>query len=162
MIWIFFSMNAALFFGLRYLVIKKSLQKVNTLNIAFVTRLIGFILLLPGLFFVDLPKNIPTIFWLITIATSILTGIASVLQIHAIKKYDLSLSVPFLSFVPLFMLLPVFFVFHEIPTIHSLYGVMLLCIGALFINSGNMGFKKIISGIATNIGGLYFLMVALL
>lgn len=58
---------------------------------------------------------------------------ASLFKLYAIKKYDLSSSVPYLSFVPLFMIISVFTIFGELPSFLALTGVVVMAAGAFAV-----------------------------
>jgi drug/metabolite transporter (DMT)-like permease len=161
MMWIALSIVAAIFFSLRQVVIKRLLHDVNIYLMALAYRVFGLIFILPLLIVYPLTFPANWTFWKITFITSLLTAIASLLQIKAIQKYELSLSVPFLSFVPLFMILPVFMLYHELPGAIALVGVLLLSVGSVVLSGRkNQGVLSIVSNMLTNRGSLYFLGVA--
>ena len=163
MLWIILSLNAALFYALRYVVIKKYLSEVNTFLLAFTARASGFLCLLPFILVKKISISDPLLFWQVIIITSLLTAVASIMQIHSLKNYDLSSSVPFLSFVPLFMILSVFLIFNELPGDNSIAGVIILCIGGYVINlKGGYSIFLPIRSMLKNKGGLLFFGVAVL
>ena len=134
MLWILLSLNAAFFYALRYVIIKKYLSEMNTFLLVFTARTSGFLCLLPFLYNQEISISDPWLFWQIIIVTSLLTAVASIMQIHSLKNYDLSSSVPFLSFVPLFMVISVLVIFKELPGENSVIGIVILCIGGYVIN----------------------------
>jgi len=161
--WILLSLNAAFFFALRYVVIKKYLPGVSSVVLAFTGRLTGLVMLLPLLLWQDAPVGNVFLFWSVVAATSILTAAASLMQLHAVKKHDLSSSIPFLSFVPLFMIAGVYVLFGETPTLRSLAGIVMLALGAYVLNmERGMALTAPFSALAANRGGMLFLGVALI
>ena len=61
---------------------------------------------------------------------------AAVLYIKAIKYSDLSITVPMITFTPLFLLLTSPLIIHEVPTLSGILGVILIVIGAYILNIG--------------------------
>ncbi|MCP4132461.1 MAG: EamA family transporter [bacterium] len=161
MSWILLSLNAALFYALRFVLVKKYLSGVNTYLLAFTARLFSFLFLLPMVFFFEVRAVDSLLFWQMILVTSLFTALASIMQLTAIKKYDLSSSVPFLSFVPLFMMGSVFLIFEEMPRSDTLWGILLLTVGAYILNlTRKATFLTPIPELFKNRGGLLFLGVA--
>jgi drug/metabolite transporter (DMT)-like permease len=161
MSWIILSLLSALFFAIRYVIIKKFLSNVNTYLMAFSYRLFGVLYLLPLLYWFKLENLDSALFWWITILTALLTAVASIMQLKALQKYELSTSVPFLAFIPLFMLLPVYLLYQEVPDWRSLWGIVMLSIGAILINrnkESRFGLKQLLK----SKGSLLFFGVALI
>ncbi len=159
--WIIASLNAALFFALRFVYIKKNLSHVNSGVLALSGRFFSLIFLLPLLPFNSIEVSDTGLFWKTIAVTATFTVIASLLQLQAVKKYDLSESLPFMSFIPFFMIISVYLVFGETPDPVSLWGVIFLSIGAyvIGIEKGKSIFQPFRS-LAVNRGGLMFLGVA--
>jgi len=135
MAWIYLSLAAAFFYAFRYIIIKKRLSSCDTAVITFASRFFGALFITPALFFFEIPGGASSpLFWKTILATSSLTGIASMMQFHSIKKYDISSSLPFLSFVPLFMVFFVYIIFGELPDPRAAAGIVFLCAGAFVIN----------------------------
>jgi len=161
--WILLSLNAALFFALRYVVVKKYLNGVDTYLLAFSARFFSVIFLLPLLPFNSLKGLCSINFWAVIITTSLLTAAASIMQLHSIKNYDLSSSLPFLSFIPLFMILSVFLIFKELPSFQSIWGILLLTVGAYILNIGkNYSILSPIKNLLKDFGALLFFGVAVI
>lgn len=162
--WVLFSLFAALCYGLRFAVVKKYLEEIPTPLIAFFARFYGVVVLLPWLLFrtPSIPGETP-LFWGILTVTAILTAVSSLLQFHAVKKYQISRSVPFLSFVPLFMMAAVFILYGEKPGINSMWGIVLLAAGSYLINlDKNDNWLSPFLTLKSNRGALLFLMVSLI
>jgi drug/metabolite transporter (DMT)-like permease len=134
LMWIALSLAASLFFALRYILIKKYLTNCDSLLISFATRVFSLLFLLPLLAVFPLHNWTTPLFWGVIACTAMFTGIATVVQVHAIKRYDLSSSLPFLAFVPLFMIGSVYLVFGEAPDLRSCAGVLLLSLGAFVVH----------------------------
>lgn len=163
MLWIWLSILASVFFALRHVVIKKYLSNTDTMLTAFSTRLFGFLYLIPFLYYYKLEGVYSIEFLGTTLITALLTAIASIMQLKAIQKFDLSSSVPFLAFIPLFMILPVYLIFGELPNYFSIIGLLVLSFGGVLVNSsGQHDLFKIFMNILNNKGSLLFLGVALI
>ncbi len=161
--WIWLSILASLFFSLRYVIIKKYLSDVNTYLMAFAYRFFGFLFLIPLLLFFKFNFISSNLFWIITITTALFTAIASIMQLTAIQKYELSSSVPFMAFIPLFMILPVYLFFNELPTIYTLPGIFLLSLGGIIIQGKKKQHYKIyLQKLIKNKGSLLFFGVAII
>lgn len=138
MSWIHLSLAAAFFYAFRYVIIKKRLSSCDTAVITFAARFFGALFITPALFFIKTPPGASSpLFWKTILATSTLTGVASMMQFHSIKKHDISSSLPFLSFVPLFMVFFVYVIFGELPDPRAAAGIIFLCAGAFVINRGS-------------------------
>ncbi len=162
MLWIILSLAASVFFALRHVVIKKYLSHVDVYLMAFAYRFFSVTFLLPLLFFLK-PESTTPVFWLITAVTAVLTAVASVLQIKAIQKYELSVSVPFLSFVPLFMIFSVYFVYRELPEFYALFGVLVLVAGSIILTARNdNNHTNYLRKIFHSKGSVYFFIVAII
>jgi uncharacterized membrane protein len=74
------------------------------------------------------------IFWVIVILDAGLNVIANLFYLKALQISDLSLTVPLLSFTPVFLLLTSFLMLREFPETSSLFGIILVFIGSLFLN----------------------------
>jgi drug/metabolite transporter (DMT)-like permease len=156
MTWIALSLAAAFFYAARYALVKKCLAEESSLAINVHARLFAFLALLPFVPVFGLRRPDPLLFGAALAATVLLTGAASLLQVHAVKRHDLSASVPFLAFTPLFMIGWVFMLYREIPRPPALGGLVLLSAGAWVIN--RTGPRA--GGRRLNRGGLIFLGVA--
>ena len=90
--------------------------------------------------------------------------IAVTLQVKALSIAPLSLTVPFLAFTPLFMLVPSWFVLKEAPDALGLTGILLIVAGgyAIHIDKIRGGFLAPLRAIASERGSLLMLLVAAL
>ncbi len=160
-LWIAASLNAALFFALRFVYIKHLLSHVSSGVLALSGRFFSLLFLLPLMPFKSLAVPDAPLFWKTIAVTASLTVIASLLQLKAVKKYDLSSSLPFMSFIPLFMVISVYLIFGEMPASSTFPGVVLLCAGAYIIGlERNMSLFLPFKNLLNNRGGLLFLGVA--
>jgi len=63
-----------------------------------------------------------------------LNGIAFLLHMLAIKLSPLSLTLPYLAFTPVFMIVTGFIFLDEIPNIYGIGGIFFICIGSYILN----------------------------
>jgi drug/metabolite transporter (DMT)-like permease len=94
----------------------------------------------------------------------IVNMIAVTLQVKALSISPLSLTVPFLAFTPLFMLVPSWIVLKEAPDALGLTGILLIVAGgyAIHIDKIRGGFLSPLKAIASERGSLLMLLVAAL
>jgi drug/metabolite transporter (DMT)-like permease len=94
----------------------------------------------------------------------IVNMIAVTLQVKALSISPLSLTVPFLAFTPLFMLIPSWIVLKEAPDALGLTGILLIVAGgyAIHIDKIRGGFLAPLKAIASERGSLLMLLVAAL
>ena len=129
MTWPLFVLGAAFFSAARYFIIRRSLVDTPSVAIAFASRAFALVLLVP--LALVLPFTVPesASFWGVTGLTAVLTAIASVLQYHAMRRWPLADTVPWLALVPLFMLVCVYVLYGEVPGRLALLGVLVLSCG---------------------------------
>lgn len=90
--------------------------------------------------------------------------IAVTLQVKALSISPLSLTMPFLAFTPLFMLVPSWVVLREAPSALGLAGILLIVAGgyAIHIDKIRGGFLAPLRAIVSERGSLLMLLVAAL
>jgi len=98
-------------------------------------------------------------------ATSILINLLAVtLQVKALSLSPLSLTVPFLAFTPLFMVLTGWMILGEVPDTKGIAGIVLIVAGAYAVNLDRIrgGVLAPIRAIASEPGSRLMLLVALI
>ena len=75
-----------------------------------------------------------SVFYPSLLVTVILIFIATALYFKALRITDLSLSIPILSFTPIFLILTSFVILRESPTIFGVIGIFLIVTGSFFLN----------------------------
>lgn len=97
-------------------------------------------------------------------ASTILQLIVILLYMKAIKRSELSVSVPIVTLTPLFMLLTSPILIGEFPDIFGLAGILLIVIGTYVLNIGGSkkGFFAPFVNLVHNKGSRYMLIVAFL
>lgn len=162
MIWAILPIVAGFFDSMYYFVLKKLsgidiYSKIALLNITAVPFLaLGFI-------FFDMPRTTP-IFYAVIFINIIIFFLAQILMIKSLKMSNLSISIPMLSFTPVFLLLTSYLMLNEFPTLAGLLGVLLVVAGsyALNINELKRGYLEPIKSIFRNKGVFYMVIVAFL
>lgn len=137
--WIGLALLSALFTSARHLYIKRHCSQIPAEMLIFFTRGLGAMLYL----FIAIQKSIvifkPLVFWPVTLLTVFLTALATILQIRMIQKHPVSLMVPLLSFIPVFMIPWTLILFREIPTLLAFLGILLVCAGAMLLQLSKPG-----------------------
>ena len=142
---------------------KKGLGKTDEYVMAFSLRFFSIPFLLAIIPFIDIPK-LHTTFYAAVITSALINVAAQILYMKAIKTSPLSLTIPFLSFAPMFLLVTSYFVLGEFPGFLGTLGVFMVVVGAyiLNINKAKGGLTKPLKSILKEKGSRYMLFVAFL
>ena len=159
--WIIYSFLTALFEALKDVLGKKSLEKCNEYIVAWALRLFALPFLLPLLFFTK-KVVLGSGFWPALLAGGILNLITTVLYMKAIKASDLSVTVPMVTFTPLFLLLTSPVIVGEFPPLIGIPGILLIVFGSylLHIKEKQKGILAPFKAIITEKGPRLMLVVA--
>lgn len=139
--WLPFAIIAAFCDALKDFFSKKNLTNTHPIIAALALRLFALPLILLALFFIEIPEVGP-LFWPALIVGGTVNILVNVLYMKALKASDLSLSVPLLTFTPLFMLLTSPIMIGEWPNATGIVGVVFIVVGSWVLN-----FKKAQKGI---------------
>ncbi|MDR4498234.1 MAG: DMT family transporter [Candidatus Scalindua sp.] len=120
----------------------------------------GMIFLIP---FVDIPE-LDTVFFVITFMLLPLDIVALLLYLRAIQVSPLSLTLPFLSLTPVFLIGTSYLMLREVPDMTGLVGILLVAAGVycLNIHAVKQGFVEPFRVIGKEKGSVLMIMVALL
>lgn len=133
MVWFLFALLAAFCLATTDALCKKALKETAECVVAWIR--FGFAV--PFLLLFMLPENIPSLdmtFWK-TIGIMVPLEVTAILfYLKAIKISPLSLTVPFLSLTPVFLLITSFVMLGETPDRSGLAGVFLIAAGAYLLN----------------------------
>ena len=149
MLWFFLSVLTALSVAARDVSIK-TYDQLTPPEIAALELSWSLPLLLLGCFWVPLPELDQTFWWMFILSIPI-NILAYILYLYAIKISPLSLTVPFLAFTPVFMVLTGFFVLDEKINAWGGLGIGFIVIGSYILN-----FKKIQFGILKPFAALLY------
>ena len=133
MLWILFSFFTALFESLKDVFSKKSLKNIDEYVVSWSLRFFALPFLVPLLFFIEIP-SLGNKFWLALLIGGSLNVITTILYMKAIKHSDLSITVPMVTFTPLFLLLTSPLIVGEFPSFFGLIGVLLIVAGSYTLN----------------------------
>lgn len=162
MLWAILSITAGFFDSIYYFVLKKLnsidiYSKIALLNITAVPFLaLGFI-------FFNMPKTAP-MFYLVVFVNIIIFFIAQMLMIKSLEVSNLSISIPMLSFTPIFLLLTSYLMLNEFPTLAGLLGVLFVVAGSYILNINELkrSYLEPIKSMFRNKGVFYMIIVAFL
>lgn len=131
--WFLFSLLTALFESLKDVLSKISLREVDEYVVAWAIRFFSLPFLIPLLFFVDLPA-IKGTFWLALLLGGVLNMVATLFYMKALKYSDLSITVPLVTFTPVFLLATSPLILGEFPSLSGLIGILLVVSGSYVLN----------------------------
>jgi drug/metabolite transporter (DMT)-like permease len=111
--------------------------------------------------FIDIPE-LDSVFFVITFLAVPLDIIAVLLYIRAIKVSPLSLTLPFLSLTPIFLIVTSYVILGEKPDKFGFIGIILVIIGAYLLNvhTISQGFLAPFRAIAEEKGSVLMIIVA--
>ncbi len=133
MTWLLFAFLTAFFESLKDLFSKLGLRKMNEYIIAWSFLVFALPILLPLLLITGIPELSSRFFMALMIGGGINTVVA-ILYMKAIKLSDLSITVPMVTFTPLFLLITSPLILGEFPGALGLAGVCLIVFGAYVLN----------------------------
>ena len=162
MIWFFLSLAAAISIAARDISIK-IYEDLQPSEIAILELSWALPALFIGCIIVETPP-LDQIFWWTFLLSIPINIMAYILYLHAIKLSPLSLSVPFLAFTPVFMILTGFFVLGETINLWGGIGIGLIILGSyvLHFNKKQLNFSDPFSAFIHEKGSWLMLIVAIL
>ncbi|WP_045215836.1 EamA family transporter [Desulfonatronovibrio magnus] len=135
--WIILSFLTAVCEAAKDGLCKKSLKDFDVITIAWVWKVFSLPFILPLLFFTHVPENLPAEFWVALIVGGGLNILATLLYIRAINMSDLSISLPLLSFTPVFLLFTSPIMVGDVPALPGYLGVFLIFVGSYLLGIGH-------------------------
>lgn len=133
MIWFIFAFFTALFESLKDVFSKKGLKNIDEYVVSWSLRFFALPFLIPLFFFIEIP-SLGNQFWVVLLVGGPLDILATILYMKAIKCSDLSITVPMITFTPLFLLLTSPLILGEFPGFFGLVGVILIVLGSYLLN----------------------------
>ena len=161
MIWFLLSLTAALSVSVGDVVTKKYFSHLSAYEMGLI-RLAYAVPLLAVIFFsVDWLRP-PSVFWGILAVALPLEMLAFYLYMKAIKVSPLSLSIPFLAFTPMFVILTGSILLSERVSAGGLTGILLIVIGSYVLNISHIkkGWARPLVAILTEAGSRLMLIVS--
>jgi len=135
--WVIYSFLTALFESLKDVVGKKSVQKCSPYIAAWGIRIYALPLILPLLFFFPL-NSLGDRFWWALLMGGSLNLVTAVLYMKALQASDLSVTVPMVTFSPLFLLITSPIIVGEFPSSRGVAGVLLIVTGSYLLQLKEM------------------------
>lgn len=133
MLWFILAFSTAIFESLKDITSKKSLQRVDEYIVGWAVMFFALPLFIPILWVVKIPPLKEDFWWLFLLDGS-LNLICLLMYIRALKIADLSLTIPLITFTPLFLLITSPLILHEYPTAIDGLGIFLIVVGSYFLN----------------------------
>ena len=140
MLWVILSVLAGLGDAISFAYIR-GLHKLNTNVKLALYSLITLPFLLFGFLFYEIPV-VSLKFYIIVIINVFIWIVGIFLLMKSLEKSDLSISIPMLSFTPIFLLFVSYILLGEFPSFQGLVGIFIIVIGSYILNisSINSGF----------------------
>jgi len=133
MAWFLFSLLTSLFESLKDVSSKKGLQNVNEYVVSWSLRFFSSLFLIPFLLFIDIP-SLGNRFFIALIFAGGIDSITTILYMKAIKDSDLSLTIPMVTFTPLFLLITSPLMVGEFPDLLGILGIVFIVAGSYILN----------------------------
>jgi|SRR3989338_897611 len=137
-IWVIFAALTAFFRSLEDVFAKHALARADEYLIAWSSKLIALLFLLPALWLAGIP-SISSGYWPALLVSGSLNAAAALLYMRALKSSDLSVTAPMLTFTPLFLLVTSPLMLHEVPDASGLLGVLCIVLGSYLLHGGKGG-----------------------
>lgn len=131
--WIILSFLTAFCEAVKDALCKKSLKDFDVFTIAWAWKFFSLPFILPLIFFIPIPEHLPGLFWLALATGGGLNILATLLYIRAINQSDLSITLPLLSFTPVFLLFTSPVMVGDVPTMTGYVGVLLIFSGSYLL-----------------------------
>lgn len=133
MLWFILAIATALCVATGDALTKKFFGRFSPYDMAIASSIYSLPFLIVYIFFIPIPQ-LDTVFWWIACILIPLDTFAFYLYMKAIKLSPLSLSIPFLSFTPVFMILTGFIVLGEVPNSWGIIGIGFVVAGSYLLN----------------------------
>jgi uncharacterized membrane protein len=160
--WIIFAFLTAFFEGAKDTLCKHSLGYSRETTIAWAWKVLSLPFLWPVLLFIPWPETLSPRFWLALAVGGGLNIAATFMYVRAINTDDLSLTLPLLSFTPLFLLITSPVLVGESPGgIPGYAGILLIVCGSYILGLGKgRGFLAPLLALVARPGPRWMLGVA--
>lgn len=162
-IWVFYALLSAFMAASNDALTKRVLVRHNEYLIAWLRLLWSLPFFFLGLVFVPFP-GLDRAFFLAFFTSLPLEVTAVVLYVKALKASPLSLTLPFLSLTPLFLIVVPYMILGERISPFGTLGVLMIAVGSYTLNIGELrkGCLEPLKAITRERGSLYIIGVALI
>lgn len=167
MYWLALTLLCAFFLASSDAAAKRSLQGASGLELILVRLSLPGLLLAPWLFLYDLP-SLPAVFWGWLALLTPLEILAMWLYVRAIRDYPLALTLPYLAFTPVLVVVTGRLILDERISTVGLFGILLVVAGSWLLNfepGGRLSAARLVAplrAIVTNPGSRMMLVTAAL
>ncbi|MEA3343253.1 MAG: EamA family transporter [archaeon] len=164
MLWVLFALLGAFSESLKDVFSKKALNSIKNIDeyvAAWSMRFFALPFLLFLLLFVEIPV-IGESFWIALLVSGGLNTITTILYMKALKASDISITVPMVTFTPLFLLITSPLILGEFPGVWGVVGIVLIVFGSYMLNikKRHEGFFAPFRALLHEKGPRYMLLVA--
>lgn len=161
MIGFLLAFGTAISEALKDITSKYNLRHIDEYTAAFSMHLVQSLLLLPLILYSGLQHMSPRFLWAL-LASSVLQLGVILLYFKAIKRSELSVTVPLITLTPLFMLLTSPILIGEFPSALGVVGIVLIVAGTYIsnISDDSKRFFAPFASLLRNQGSRYMLLVA--
>ena len=163
MLWVFYALLTALSLATSDALSKKALSKSHEYVIVWVREGYALPFLLLIFLFIEIP-SLDNTFFITLLLLLPLEITALILYVKAIRISPLSLTIPFMAFSPLFIILTAYVVLGEMPDRSGMIGILLIVVGAYLLNikAQKEGFLEPFKAIGREKGSIFMIIVALI
>ncbi|MFA4891647.1 MAG: EamA family transporter [Candidatus Gracilibacteria bacterium] len=135
MIWFYLALIGAFLTAAYWILLKKSLKDIDQFTLA------GGVFLVSSavLFIYSMANGIPSIgefFYIALFSAAISNAAVSALTYYALSTCELSLSIPMLSFTPVFLILTSYLILGEKTSLLGALGILFIVFGCIVIETG--------------------------
>jgi len=161
LLWFILAIATALSVATGDALTKKFFGRFSPYDMAIASSIYSLPFLIIYIFFIPIPQ-LDTVFWWVASVLIPLDTFAFYLYMKAIKLSPLSLSVPFLSFTPVFMIFTGFIVLGEVPNSWGITGIGFVVAGSYLLNVTQVkyGYFAPFKAILREPGSILMLVVA--
>jgi len=161
--WIILSFLTAVCEALKDGLCKRSLRDFDVFTISWVWKVFSLPFIFPLVFFAPLPGHLPGEFWMALLVGGGLNILATLLYIRAINLSDLSITLPLLSFTPVFLLFTSPLMVGDVPTLPGYIGVFFIFAGSYLLGIRDRStFLSPLKAIVKEPGARLMLLVAMI
>lgn len=161
MLWFILAIATALSVATGDALTKKFFGRFSPYDMAIASSIYSLPFLVVYVFFIPIPQ-LGTVFWWVASVLIPLDTVAFYFYMKAIKLSPLSLSIPFLSFTPVFMILTGFIFLGEVPNRWGIMGIGFVVAGSYLLNIAQVkyGYFAPFRAILKEPGSILMLLVA--
>ena len=159
--WFVLALISSIFLSLREFAVKKAGKKLSSAFMSWgLTFFMFLIILVLNIIFLNYHTVTVSFAWVLVIA-AVLDSLAMVLYLWAIKKGDLSKTIPMLCFIPVVQLFVTPVLIHENLSLIGISGVLVVVVGSYILNiKTREGFLSPVKSIFKDKSSMVMLVVA--